>query len=132
MHMIDMETLYQGSVPFVPDSTYQSIFPQVLLYFLAISSWIKMGILDTLLSWFNRVVIIISVLCVALTLTAKQNDIPLSKASLRLCHLLSFRYGRATCRNCLRYLTFIEYRGHMSDNLENTLIVARSENNALP
>lgn len=80
-------------MPFVPDSTYRSIVPQLLPYSLATNSWIKMGILDTLLSWVNRVVIMVSVLCIALTLMAKQNDIPLSKASLRLGHLLSFRYG---------------------------------------
>ena len=50
-----------------------------------------MGLLDLLLSWVNRVVILVSVLLITLTLMAKQNDIPLSSASLRVGHLLSFR-----------------------------------------
>ncbi|CAN0121909.1 unnamed protein product [Ascophyllum nodosum] len=49
-----------------------------------------MGLLDLLLSWVNRVVILVSVLLITLTLMAKQNDIPLSSASLRVGHLLSF------------------------------------------
>ncbi len=54
-----------------------------------------MGVLDLMLSWVNRVVILVSVVLLTLTSLRKQADIPLSQASLRVGHLCAFR--------CVRY-----------------------------
>lgn len=55
-----------------------------------------MGLLQLLMSWVNRIVILVSVLLFMLTLMSKETNIPLSGASLRVGHLLSFRSGRTT------------------------------------
>ncbi|CAM9538798.1 unnamed protein product [Pylaiella littoralis] len=49
-----------------------------------------MGLLDLMLSWVNRVVILASVVLLTLTTLTKQANIPLSQATLRLGHLCSF------------------------------------------
>lgn len=51
-----------------------------------------MGFLDLMLSWVNRVVILVSVVLLTLTTLTKQANLPLSQATLRLGHLCSFRY----------------------------------------
>lgn len=52
-----------------------------------------MGFLDLVLSWVNRVVILVSVVLLTLITLNKQADMPLSQATLRLGHLCSFRYA---------------------------------------
>lgn len=46
-----------------------------------------------MLSWVNRVVILVSVVLLTLTTLTKQDNLPLSQATLRLGHLFSFRYA---------------------------------------
>lgn len=50
-----------------------------------------MGFLDLMLSWVNRVVILVSVLLLALTTLTKQDNLPLSRSTLLVGHLCSFR-----------------------------------------
>lgn len=50
-----------------------------------------MGFLDLMLSWVNRVVILVSVLLLTLTTLNKQDNLPLSRSTLLVGHLLSFR-----------------------------------------
>eukprot|EP00903_Cladosiphon_okamuranus_P009038 g8641.t1 len=49
-----------------------------------------MGFLDVMLSWVNRVVILVSVLLLTLTTLSKQDSLPLSRSTLILGHLGSF------------------------------------------
>lgn len=51
-----------------------------------------MGLLQLLLSWVNRTVVLVSVVLFMLTMMCKETDIPFSQASLRVAHLCSFRY----------------------------------------
>ncbi|CAM9409618.1 unnamed protein product [Scytosiphon promiscuus] len=49
-----------------------------------------MSVLNLMLPWVNRLVILVSVVLLALVTLNKQADIPLSRATLRLAHLCSF------------------------------------------
>lgn len=51
-----------------------------------------MGALQLLLSWVNRAVILVSLLLFVVAGMAKEGSIPLSRASLRVAHLISLRY----------------------------------------
>lgn len=51
-----------------------------------------MGVLQVLLSWVSRVVILLSLLLFVVAGIAKEGSIPLSRASLRVAHLTSLRY----------------------------------------
>lgn len=50
-----------------------------------------MGLLDFMLSWVNRVVILVSVVLLTLTTLSKQDSLPLSRSTLLVGHLCSFR-----------------------------------------
>lgn len=50
-----------------------------------------MGLLQLFLSWVSRLVILLSVMLFSLMFVAKEGNIPLSRAFLRIAHLLSFR-----------------------------------------
>lgn len=49
-----------------------------------------MGLLQLMLSWVNRTVVLVSVILFMLTVMCKETDIPFSQASLRVAHLCSF------------------------------------------
>lgn len=51
-----------------------------------------MRVLNLMLPWVNRLVVLVSVVLLALITLNKQADIPLSRATLRLAHLCSFRF----------------------------------------
>lgn len=51
-----------------------------------------MGLLQLMLSWVNRTVVLVSVVLFMVTLMCKETDMPFSQASLRVAHLCSFRY----------------------------------------
>lgn len=53
--------------------------------------FVAMGFLDLMLSWVNRVVILVSVLLLTLTTLSKQDNLPLSRSTLLVGHLCSFR-----------------------------------------
>eukprot|EP00904_Undaria_pinnatifida_P006065 jgi/Undpi1/2589/HiC_scaffold_13.g05968.m1 len=49
-----------------------------------------MGLLQLMLSWVNRIVVLVSVVLFMLTLMCKETDLPFSQASIRVAHLCSF------------------------------------------
>lgn len=52
---------------------------------------VAMGLLDVMLSWVNRVVLLVSVLLLTLMTLSKQDNLPLSRSTLLVGHLCSFR-----------------------------------------